>query len=408
MLVPAPGPMKPLLQSVPPKTSPASLVYQLAAPFQLAPGVAALSVNVRQTSNGTIDFEGGANLVVLGPGLAPAAHIPVTRTAIEPHPRTGKPTHMVRGPMMPGFMPAGKGQNGGTGYAIAQVIGYPVHPPVRSWTQIPAEERFHAFELVQLEWTGETLQASEPVRIDDEGLVEGWRFNSPSLGPALPEGDGFLMGFTAQADSGVCQTGIMRWERKEGTWAPTSFTPVSGEIDSFEPSILRDTDGALLFSARGRGEHVEALRLWRSEDGGQTWELCIEQPKALAATPVTLNMGPGGQPYLAGNPWRGRDSQGEAINSIEMRERLLLWPLAPDRRSVLEPIVAHDLSEAFGPAPNGSIWRADHPISATLQLGDEAPRHWLFYRVLERNECISDAPATPQTGTFAQEIGTAV
>lgn len=403
MLHVVPGPDEPLLRVVPPETTVASLVYQLAAPFQVAPEAGALSVNIRQTTCGTIDFEAGADIVLLGAGPQPAESVPVSRTHVAPHPRTGKPTHFVQFPMIPGFVPAGSGANGGSGFAIGQVVGHPVDPPVRFWTQIPEEDRLHAFELVQLAWEGGRLVASEPERLDDDGFLPGWAFTGPSLGAALPDGGGLLMAFTAQRDGGRCETGVMRWERGERGWRPVAFTPVSGEVDTFEPTVVRDHDGALLFTARGRQAYQEALRLWRSGDGGETWELCIELPRVLAAAPVTLNMGPGGCPYIAGNPRRERDSLGRAINSIEMRETLQIWPLTKDRRGVHDPVLVRDCTR-FGPAPNGSIWRADHPMGATLQLGDDAPRHWVFYRVLEQNECIGDAPATPLTGTFAAEL----
>jgi hypothetical protein len=280
-----------------------------------------------------------------------------------------------------------------------------VDPPVRSRTQIPEEDRLHAFELVQLAWEGDRLVARKPVRIEDDGFVPGWAFTSPSLGAALPDGDGLLMAFTARHEDDRCETGVMRWERDEQGWRPVAFTPVSGEVDTFEPTLVRDHDGALLFTARGRKSHKEALRLWRSEDGGVSWNLRFELPQMLAETPVTLNMGPGGCPYIAGNPRRDQDSLGRSINSIEMRETLQVWPLTEDRCGVLDPVVVRDCTR-FGPAPYGSIWRADHPMGATLQLGDDDPRHWLFYRVLEQNECIGDAPATPLTGTFASEIRT--
>jgi hypothetical protein len=307
--------------------------------------------------------------------------------------------------MIPGFVPAGEGPHGGTGFAIGQVVGYPADSPVWCSGQIPAEDRYHALELVQLSWRDGELRASQPERIEDRDLIRGWDFESQSLGPAVPDGEGFVMGFTARHEDGRPRTGVMRWKRTSGAWRPVSFTPVSGDIETFEPSIIRDVDGTLLFTARGRGEHAEALRLWQSKDGGVSWELTLDMPQLLAATPVTLNMmDAGGQPYFAGNPKCNQDSLGRSVHSIEMRERLWIWPLGPDRRSVCEPIEAHDLAGAFGPAPNGSIWRADHPVGATLELGEDEPRHWLFYRVLEQNECISDAPITPRTGTYAQEL----
>jgi len=83
---------------------------------------------------------------------------------------------------------------------------------------------------------------------------------------------------------------------------------------------------------------------------------------------------------------------------------LLLWPLAPDRRSLLEPLVARDCAADFGPAPAGSIWRADHPVGLTVRLADGQWRHVFCYRVLDRDECVSDAAATSRTGTYVEEV----
>ncbi len=92
------------------------------------------------------------------------------------------------------------------------------------------------------------------------------------------------------------------------------------------------------------------------------------------------------------------------IYSPWMRETLFLWPLARDRRSLLDPIVARDCPAEFGPAPAGSIWRADHPVGLTVRLADGLWRHVLCYRVLDRDECVSDAMVTPRTGTYVEEV----
>jgi hypothetical protein len=42
-----------------------------------------------------------------------------------------------------------------------------------------------------------------------------------------------------------------------------------------EPSLVRDVDGSLLFSARSAGEAHFDVAVWRSADNGETWELII-------------------------------------------------------------------------------------------------------------------------------------
>jgi len=41
-----------------------------------------------------------------------------------------------------------------------------------------------------------------------------------------------------------------------------------------------------------------------------------------------------------------------------------------------------------------------------VRLAEGRWRHLLAYRVLERNECVGDAPATAHTGTYLDEIVT--
>jgi len=46
----------------------------------------------------------------------------------------------------------------------------------------------------------------------------------------------------------------------------------------------------------------------------------------------------------------------------------------------------------------------DHPFSLNLRLRDKKWHTKLCYRVLEHNECDSDAPMTPVTGSYLEEI----
>ncbi len=43
---------------------------------------------------------------------------------------------------------------------------------------------------------------------------------------------------------------LVRWRRQEGRWAAINITPVSPLDNSFEPSVVRDRDGSLLFCVR--------------------------------------------------------------------------------------------------------------------------------------------------------------
>ncbi len=67
--------------------------------------------------------------------------------------------------------------------------------------------------------------------------------------------------------------------------------------------------------------------------------------------------------------------------TLQHREWLALWPLAPDRRSVLPPMIIRDSAD-FGPGPQSHPWWLDHPLGCTLRLAAGVLRHLLAYRVL--------------------------
>ena len=96
--------------------------------------------------------------------------------------------------------------------------------------------------------------------------------------------------------------GVMRWRRDEKRWRPVSFVPVTGDDNSLEPSLIRDIDGSLLFGARGGRESTyNDIRVWRSQDGGETWAQVINVSGALSSAPVSLNQAADGTPYVVSN-----------------------------------------------------------------------------------------------------------
>ena len=83
-----------------------------------------------------------------------------------------------------------------------------------------------------------------------------------------------------------------------------------------EPSLIRDLDGALLFTARGAyADFNHRIRVWRSIDNGRTWNLVMDLPNARGQAPVTLNQAADGTPYIVAN-----------VLGHE-RDWLALWPL---------------------------------------------------------------------------------
>ncbi|MCK4591414.1 MAG: hypothetical protein KAT86_06640 [Candidatus Latescibacteria bacterium] len=401
------------LHCVPSEVDGEEWVYQIGNPLQLSPTECGIVLNIRRANILTGDLEIGNDLVILDrlDRIGTERIVPLNRSNTRPHPRTGKRTLFARYPLVGGFVPLGaKRPDGsehpyaGTGFAVSQVIGFPCDSDVQWAGHLSEEDQYHAMELQQYEYDGRNFSVSSTVLLADVDLCPGWSLTSPGLCHAVPDRDDLLMGFCGNQEGRSPRSGILRWRRVGGEWQPVAFVPITGEDRSSEATLVRDTDDSILFTARGGGTSENAMRLWRSSDGGQSWEKLLDQPQFRAGTPISLNRCADGSLYFAGNPERKTDSLGRALPSIEMRETLLLWPLAQDRRSLLDPIVARDCPAEFGPAPAGSIWRADHPVGLTVRLADGQWHHVFCYRVLDRDECVSDAVVTPCTGTYVEEV----
>ncbi len=401
------------LHQVPSEDDGEKWVYQIGIPLQLSPTECGIVLNIRRANILTGDLEIGNDLAILDrlDRISTERIVPLNRSDTRPHPRTGKRTLFARYPLVGGFVPLGAKRpdgsahpHAGTGFAVSQVIGFPCDSDVQWAGHLPEEERYHALELQQYAYDGRSFSIPHTTFLADADLRPGWSLSSPGLCHAVPDGDDLLMGFAGSRDGRTGQAGVLRWRKAGGEWRPAAFVPITGEDSSGEATLVRDMDGSLLFTARGAGASEKAMRLWRSADGGASWEKLLDQPRIRAGTPVSLNRCADGALYFAGNPERSTDSLGRALPSIEMRETLLLWPLAQDRRSLLDPIVARECVAEFGPAPAGSIWRADHPVGLTVRLADGRWRHVFCYRVLDRDECVGDAVVTPRTGTYVEEV----
>ena len=420
------------LSAVPSEPPGQEWIYQLARAFQLSPTEIGLVANIRRCHVTTVDLEEGSDLVIvdrIDPG-APKAIVPMNRNSFTLHPRTGERIVLCRYPLTGGFVPLGALRadgtphpHAGTGFATACIIGFPVDaagiPSVYGVWDI--KDRYHAFEFQQYRYDGARFVVEHSELVEGNAFLSEWQLWNEGLGNFLPDGDDLIGGLVAHpADgSGTYGSGLARWQRRDGRWRLAAFTPVTGPDGSFEPSLVREADGTLLFAVRGGGQidfdrekvaEILALendiRVWRSADGGAHWELILHERQVRAGTPVTINKATDGTVYMAGNPHRETDSLGRKEMSIQMRETLLLWPLAEDRRSLLDPVVARDCPTDFGSPPHGSIWRTDHPVGLNVRLRDGRWHHLLIYRVLEQKEGSGGAPATAHTGTYVEEVTT--
>ncbi len=401
----------------PDATAGQDLRYGLGFPFQVAPTQAALFCNVRVEGVATFDYENGADVVIFDSlaGIGAAKPVIICRNE-RPTDAGGKPRLVVRFPVIGGFVPLGARRadgsphpHAGTGFGLCQAISFPVDETGHfSWKS----ENIHRCEVYQFRYDGATFAAArspaapEPLhpRVGDTT----WQISAPGITNAIPDGDDLLQAVQSAV------SGVLRWARLGAVWTPVEFWPVTPSGESWsEASLVRDTDGALLFSARGSGgERFSEVRVWRRYDGGPQWRLVfstadvrvlhkeearpewqqiLSTPRAHSPGPISLNHVADGTPYIAANlPDSGR-------------ETLCLWPLNAARTGLAEPIPVRAARTEFG-APGGEArWMVDHPSGAVLRLADGQWHAVLAYRVLSNAEFRGAAPAS-QSGCYVEEV----
>lgn len=396
-------------------------VYQLAQAVQLGPSVAGLMVNIRRGGMGVVDLEVGNDMVLFDSldRIDASRAVPLSRSETLPHPRTGEPNFLAKYPASTGFIPHGTLRadgsphpHAGTGFGLVSVLGMPAD---LSGGVMKLPEPYQCFELQQYAFDGATFRVTDTRVVEMDGFLPGWTIYNRPLGPPIPDGDDIIAGIVA-GPGGSREHGsyMARWRRTAGAWRLDRITRIS-ELDcTFEPSIVRDSDGSLIACAREAFgsphvrypvEHGQAIRLWRSTDGGESWQRLAHHHAVRASTPVSVNRALDGTLYVAGNPDWQLDSFGRVPrHSILLREVLQLWPLSDDRTKLREPVVIRDCNADFGPPPGGTVWYADHPITATLRLAGGRWHHVMCYRALEQSEGRSTAPPTRFTGCYVEEV----
>ena len=167
--------------------------------------------------------------------------------------------------------------------------------------------------------------------------------------------------------------GVSRWRREKGDWKWVAFSPVTEYGDAFEPSLIRDLDGSLLFTARGLTEKNRCnIRVWKSTNQGASWIRILEAIGPISMSPVSINQAADGTPYIGANLYEvplfpigderynhsGYHTQVQGSGRQRLggwlRETLVLWPLSKDRTRLGLPIVIRDTRKEFGPPPGGA------------------------------------------------------
>jgi hypothetical protein len=404
-----------------------SAVYGLGHVFQVGPQTAAAMVNLRVIGAKAIDMEAGTDILLFDSlqNLSAASAQPLDRNEPAAHPVTGEPLTMVKYPGVGGFIPLGatlpNGQahpHAGTGFGLAQALGYPVKKHIDQ--PFDAHDVQVFFEILQYRYDGNRFFVEKRDRYTPDQILPGYTVKNRPLSMGVPSGDGILTGMVAGKPGELHGVGVTHWSRTSGHWRPIGFTPVTEKDTSFEPSTVRDTDGAMLLCARGFGVEgvpeplrktidkakINRFQVWRSSDEGATWQQIISRDNMRPWSPVCINTLADGTPYLAANRKVDvrPDMRGHTTPDARMREYLCAWPLTPDRRDVQAESLLLDASARFGPVPSGLLWYLDHPIGAVVTLKDGQKHALLGFRVADAAEVVRDAKPSKHTGFWLDEI----
>ena len=395
--------------------------YGLAFPFQVAAKRAALFANIRGKRGH--DFEVGTDVVLFDDldHVSTGERVRVSRNETATNPKSnppGKPSILVKFPIRGGFVPLGAKRpdgsphpHAGTGFGAAQIQGW---TPDRD-APFRGAETYDLTEVYQFAYDGRSFKVTRTDRFEFDRLLAGTRIHNPGLSAAVADGDDLLfpMGPVADRDG----SGVTRWRRGAEGWRPVAWHPVTSADGSFEPTLIRDVDGSLLFCARGSGapDYFD-IRIWRSSDGAQTWAKIIHWRGAIGSVPICLNQAADGTPYVASNlyevflgklPERYRLPRNASIRLRAggwMRDKVCFWPLNRERNSLDPPILARHCTAEFGSAPGGLAWHADHPAATTVQLADGRWHNVIAMRICDGAEVWAGMNPQPPTGTYVEEV----
>jgi len=423
--------------------------YGLTYPFQVAPRTAAVFCNIRRVNNPGVDFEVGTDVVLFNDLLnfKPLSIVPVSRNHEEPNPNSNIPNEksiMVKYPVAGAFVPwQAKGTDGtahphaGTGFGITSAIAWPLDDRDVNFSadrvgrrQFIGKQSYGYLELQQYSFDGKTFRVTNQQKVFRTENIGGWNLMERPIRNGIPDGDDLLLAFSAKENqrderegNSSWRCGVSHWRRENGNWKWVAFSPVTEYGDAFEPSLIRDLDGSLLFTARGLTEQNRCnIRVWKSTDRGASWKLTLEALGPISMSPISINQAADGTPFIGANLYEvplfpigderynhtGYNTRNQGAGRQRLggwlREKLVLWPLSKDRTRLESPIVMRDCRQEFGPAPGGSSWHADHPSSMVLQLADGNWHNVVGYRVLERAEATHAIKASAHSGSFIEEI----
>lgn len=397
--------------------------------IQIAPGKAALFISSEVVGGKAIDYVGGTDAVVFGKleDLSSYISFPVNHNNEQVNPITGRDCIIMKFAPALGFVPDGTlmsdhtpHPHAGTGFGLfyCQSIDNDMSEKDGfngKWAE--GSDVLRYWELLQFRYLDGKIEITGRKKFSPSEFLPGHTLLNRGLSSAIADGEDLLL--PVQACGGVADTakmcgfaekssGFMRWKFSGNAWIPVSYTDVTGTdgITAFEPSMIRDGDGALLFTARQTGRNIPDkfdVFLWRSADNGLKWELMFHKKKLRSESPVSLNMTPEGVPFIAGNLMTGGMNMESATYGYT-RDILCLWELATDRRNLKTPIIARCASFEFGPPPTRFGWRIDHPISNLVELAGGEKYCIMSYRIMAVSETKSSMPPTSHTGCYIETV----
>ena len=418
-----------------------SLRYALSFPFQADVTTAGLMVMrmIEETPN--YGFLDGSDVVLFDELTqdSPKSIFAASRNEIDKA-KPGIPQRLfLKSPLIGGFVPrraltvnGAPHPHAGTGFGVGQAHWFRFADDRFTWRD---PERRDMNEVYQLAYDGKTFASrrssvrtqngDDPLRIADSG----WSILVTGISSAIPDGDDLLLpALGARLDRKGVGVGVVRWARTQETWQPVAYDPVVTTEDSvplgpnpmercpwMEPTLARDRDGSLLFSARGADAFSKpgvknpelgyTLRLWRSARP-RDWKQVLDAPKARLNSPVSINVAADGTAYLVSNPYHPAFIP-ETQETGRGREKLVVWPLTEDRNSVEPFRLIRDCLVDFGKPPTGAEaekWMADHPNGLTVRFRD-GWHHILCYRICHSPRYrASGVPPSLHSGSYIEEV----
>jgi len=397
--------------------------------MQLSATRAGIMANIHRVSARTYDYEMGTDMLFLDDprSLIAEGAIPLSRNHRGTHPRLGIPVEMVKCPLNGGFVPLGALRedgtphpHAGTGFVLTEAYAHRVRTaePGSQETALSDDDQYVYHEWAQVSFDGDRFLVSEYERPPLDALLPGHTITGTGMSAAIPDGDDFLLPVTAlnpatQAgdppSAAKYVTGISRWQRPAQGWRAVAFSPVDAGVQGTEPSLIRDVDGALLFTQRQEGQGARNIMIWRSSDSGATWTKIIDAPDLRQPGPLSICQAADGTPYVACN--QGFSGFINCVGHLGVegyptfREVLCLWPLTADRTSLLTPFFARIPRYEFGPPVVGGEWYCDHPVGLNLRLADGRWHHLLCYRIMAIAEGLGQGyPPSPHSGLHVEEV----